>query len=105
MCEKSNEHIIKNYQNFSVNSKIIIIFNDITLGACLLYTSENYEYNARASEATTRKAEAEARLPKLQSTRAYNESRYGENTSFYGKVNLCVSDMLSVLKGLLSIGH
>lgn len=69
------------------------------------FNAENYEYNARAAEATTRKADAEARLPKVQSTRAYNESRYGDQTSFYGKVNLCISDMLSVLKGLLSIGH
>jgi len=46
------------------------------------FNAENYEYNARAAEATTRKAAAEARLPKVQSTRAYNESRYGEQTSF-----------------------
>lgn len=68
------------------------------------FNAENYEYNARASEATTRKANAEANLPKEQSRRSYNESRYGESTSFYGKCNLCISDMLSVLKGILSIG-
>lgn len=68
------------------------------------FNAENYEYNARAAEATTRKASAEANLPKEQSRRSYNESRYGESTSFYGKYNLCISDMLSVLKGILSIG-
>lgn len=68
------------------------------------FDAENYEYNARAAEATTRKASAEANLPKEQSRRSYNESRYGESTSFYGKCNLCISDMLSVLKGILSIG-
>lgn len=68
------------------------------------FNAENYEYNARAAEATTRKANAEANLPKEQSRRSYNESRYGESTSFYGKLNLCISDMLSVLKGILSIG-
>lgn len=69
------------------------------------FNAENYEYNARAAEATTRKASAEASLPKEQSRRSYNESRYGESTSFYGKCNLCISDMLSVLKGILSIGR
>lgn len=68
------------------------------------FNAENFEYNARAAEATTRKASAEATLPKEQSRRSYNESRYGESTSFYGKCNLCISDMLSVLKGILSIG-
>lgn len=69
------------------------------------FDAENYEYNARAAEATTRKASAEASLPKEQSRRSYNESRYGESTSFYGKCNLCISDMLSVLKGILSLGR
>lgn len=68
------------------------------------FNAENYEHNARAAEATTRKATAEANLPKAQSRRSYNESRYGEDTSFYGKCNLCISDMLSVLKGIFSIG-
>lgn len=68
------------------------------------FNAENFEYNARAAEATKRKATAEADLPKEQSRRSYNQSRYGESTSFYGKCNLCISDMLSVLKGILSIG-
>lgn len=68
------------------------------------FNAENYEYNARAAESTTRKARAEADLFKEQTHRSYNESRYGESASFYGKCNLCISDMLSVLKGILSIG-
>ena len=49
------------------------------------FNAENYEYNARAAEATRRKATAEANLPKEQSRRSYNESRYGESYIVTGK--------------------
>jgi hypothetical protein len=73
--------------------------------AKLRYDAESTKYRADAEENTTRRARAQAELPKIQTKRSYNEDRYGTNPSYYAKFNVMISDMLSVLKGILSIGN
>lgn len=69
------------------------------------YDVESTEASAKTAENLKRRATAEADHAKEQTRRDYNKSRYGEDPSFYGQINMCVSDMLSVLKGLLSFGN